>query len=371
MNWEINKDNRWSENHISNILNDKEMLKEQREALEEYNKFKTNQEITLGSRKTYLDILRYFGLFVKKPFKDVVRKDIDDYFYSIKKLKNQTRHTRRVIIKNFFQWLYGMNHNHYPDVVEWMDTTLKEDPKDFKGKEDLLTPEEIERLLNACNDLRDRALIMMILEWGFRASSIKNISMKDVKENDGYLEVFVRGKGRMSGWFTLFDSTPDLKAWLKCHEYKDSPDAPLFYGFLGGYYGDRLGTPAICTMIKRIGKKAKIEKNVFTHLLRHQALTRKGENYTDQELKIIALWKSNTMTKRYIHKDYKDIDQKERRLRGLLPNEISEDETLKRCQTTLDMKTIMQKEKEREGFFKRFDELMPMIKRLVEERKKH
>jgi len=251
--------------------------------------------------------------------------------------------------------------------VDWIDTTLKADPKDFRGKQDLLTNEEIERLLNSCNNIRDRAILMMILEWGFRACSIKNISMKDVKENDGYLQVFVRGKGEISGWFTLFDSSNDLRAWLKIHEFKDKPNAPLFYGS-GKWKGERLSTGSIYTMINQLGKRAGIKKNVFTHLLRHQALTRKGEHYTDQELKVIALWRSSTMTKRYIHKDFRDIDQKERRLRGLLPSEKTDDSVLQKCKTPLDMKSIMDKEKEREQFFKEYDEIMPLIKKMLEEK---
>jgi len=367
MNWSLNKEDKWYQDYLDKTLSCEKLSENQRKTLEEFNKFKTNQDVTVNSRRVYLCILKNFALFTKKDFKDIVRKDIEDFLFSIKDLKNQTKQTRKVVLKNFFQWIYGMNHNRYPDVVDWIDTTLKADPKDFRGKQDLLTNEEIERLLNSCNNIRNRAILMMILEWGFRACSIKNISMKDVKENDGYLQVFVRGKGEISGWFTLFDSSNDLKAWLKIHEFKDKPDAPLFYG-LGKWKGERLSTPSIYTMINQLGKKSGIKKNVFTHLLRHQALTRKGEHYTDQELKVIALWRSSTMTKRYIHKDYRDIDQKERRLRGLLPSEKTDDSVLQKCKTPLDMKSVMDKEKEREQFFKEYDEIMPLIKKMLEEK---
>jgi len=85
-------------------------------------------------------------------------------------------------------------------------------------------------------------------------------------------------------------------------------------------------------------------------------------------LKVIALWRSSTMTKRYIHKDYRDIDQKERRLRGLLPSEKTDDSVLQKCKTPLDMKSVMDKEKEREQFFKEYDEIMPLIKKMLEEK---
>jgi integrase len=316
-------------------------------------------------------------LRVKKEPSEITRKDIEDYLYSIRELSQYTLGLKKTVIKNLFQWFYQCEKREYPKIVSWMDTSLKVDPMLFRGKQDLLTTKEMEKLLDSCDNLRDRSMIMTTLEWGLRASSLKNLSIKDVKEDNGYLSIFIRGKGKVSGELTLFDSSNDLRAWLKCHKFKDKPDAPLFYT-LRRFVGSRLTTSDIYAMIRRTSKKARLQKKVYTHLLRHQALTRKGKFYTDQELKVIALWKSSAMTKRYIHLDSEDIKRKEMIRRGILPPDIGEDETLKKCQTPLDMKSVMEKERERENFFKEYDDVMPKIrtllndpdiKKIIEERK--
>lgn len=362
--WKLNQENRYYEVSIKNILENGKLSEDQKEVLQRYNKFKTNNGMGLNSRTTYLTALKMFCLAVNKEFAEVTKKDIEDYLYSIKDLAEQTKTFKKAILKNFFQWFYECEKGQYPEIVRWINVRSRKDKTMFRGKQDLLTPTEIEQLVNACNNLRDRAICMVMLEWGLRVFSIKNLSVKDVKtDGNGYLSLFVRGKGNVSGELTLFDSTPDLQAWLRVHKHKDNPDAPLFYAFKNKN-GDRLVGNAIHAMISRTAKRAGIQKKVFPHLLRHIALTRKAKTYTDSELRVIALWRSNTMSKRYVHLDSEDIKKKEMERRGLLPV-TQEEGTLKKLQTPLDMKSVMQKEREREEFFRRFDELAPMLRKYL------
>ncbi len=362
--WKLNQENRYHVVSIRNILENGKLTEGQKEVLQGYNKFKTNNGMGLNSRASYLAALKMFCLTVNKEFAEITRKDIEDYIYSIKDLAEQTKTFKKALIKGLFQWFYNCERGQYPEQVRWINVRSKRDKTMFRGKQDMLTQEEIERLVNACNNLRDRAIMMIMLEWGLRVSSIKNLSIKDVKtDGNGYLSLFVRGKGNVSGELTLFDSTPDLRAWLRVHRHKDNPDCPLFYA-LANKHGDRLVGNAIYAMITRTAKRAGIQKKVFPHLLRHIALTRKAKTYTDSELKVIALWKTTKMTERYIHLDSDDIKRKEMQRRGLLPV-TQEEGTLKKLQTPLDMKTVMQKEQEREEFLKKFEELLPLMKKLA------
>jgi len=362
--WELNQENRYYEVSIKNILENGKLSEDQKEVLQRYNKLKTNNGMELNSRTTYLTALKMFCLAVNKEFAAITKKDMEDYLYSIKDLAEQTKTFKKALLKGFFQWFYECERGEYPEQVKWINVRSRRDKTMFRGKQDLLTSEEIEKLVNACNNLRDRAIMMIMLEWGLRVSSIKNLSIKDIKtDGNGYLSLFVRGKGNVSGELTLFDSTPDLKAWLRVHKYKDNPDSPLFYA-LKNKNGDRLVGNSIHAMISRTGERAGIKKKVFPHLLRHIALTRKAKTYTDSELKVIALWKTSTMTKRYIHLDSEDIKRKEMQRRGLLPV-TQEEGTLKKLQTPLDMKSVMEKEQEREEFLRKFKELLPFLEKLA------
>jgi len=288
MDWDLNRERRYDRNYIKHILKEDNLTKGQKKALKDFNIFKTNNNVGVNSRSMYLSALKQFFLNINKEPDLIQRKDIEKYLYKIRNLSEHTKTFKKIVLKNFFQWFYKCEKGQYPEQVRWLNTSLKSDPTLFRGKQDLLTSKEIERLLDACENQRDRSMIMIMLEWGLRASSIKNLSIKDVKDENGYLSLFIRGKGNTSGELTLFDSTPDLKAWLKIHKFKDQSNSPLFYTFRGKV-GSRLTTPSIYSIVKRTSKKAKLKKNVFSHLLRHQALSRKGKIYTNQELKIIAL----------------------------------------------------------------------------------
>jgi integrase len=366
MEWQLDRDKKYDRNFIGYILADKNLTPEQKKVLNDYSVFKVNIGVGINSRSRYLWIMKDFLLFVKKPVDKITREDIEKYLYKIRDLAESTKTLRKIVIKNFFQWFYKCDKGEYPYLVKSINTTLKADQNVFKGKSDLLSDAEIERLVNACDNLRDRSMIMIMLEWGLRASSIKNLSIKDVKPDGDYLSIYFRGKGKVSGELTLFDSTPDLKAWLSIHRFKDNRDAPLFY-CLRGDVGSRLSTQSIFQMVKRLGKKAKIEKNIFPHLLRHVALTKLGKRYTNAELKVVALWKSEAMTKRYIHLDAEDIKRKELVRRGLLPQESGRDNILEKLKTPLDMKSVMVKENEKQNFYEKFDKVMPVLLTFLEQ----
>ena len=321
---ETDREERHLEAILNGTINDRDSKRnlslEQREVLRRYDKHSKANGLKVGTRRNYLVALKHFGLFIKKRFEDVTQSDIINYFSSVK-MRPRTIHDRKIRVKAFCQWL------NMPGVVESIKikrTNLLELPK-------ILTKEEIKRLVDCCDNLRDRTLIMVLWESACRRGEVVNMNVGDVTFDDYGVRMIVKGKTGMRK-IRLIDSVPDLKAYLNFHPFKDDPNKPLFINMKR--HGERLESNGIYQIIRKLKKRAKIKKNVHPHILRHSRLTELAKDFHESELKIIAGWNGDSrMPKVYVHLSDEDIDKKLLEKKGLLPTKEKKKDLLepKRC----------------------------------------
>ena len=124
-----------------------------------------------------------------------------------------------------------------------------------KAEKKILPPfsrEEIEKLLAACGKdlwgLRDRAMILALLDTGLRASEFVAMNVGDVGK-DGMVKVY--GKGKKERYVRL--GAQSRKAVLRylAERGKTRPGDPLWVGRKG-----RLTTSGLFQAMKRLGKRA-------------------------------------------------------------------------------------------------------------------
>ncbi|MEM3027401.1 MAG: phage integrase N-terminal SAM-like domain-containing protein, partial [Candidatus Bathyarchaeia archaeon] len=134
------------------------MRERDRELLEEFKKNLLSEGLTEARVAKYLDTLRRVSEMLNKPFEEATVDDVKDLVYRLERsgYSPWTKHDYKVALKRFYKWLKG-NNEEYPPEVKWIKTTLK--AKDELLPEDLLTEEEISRLLGACDNPRDKAFI--------------------------------------------------------------------------------------------------------------------------------------------------------------------------------------------------------------------
>ncbi|MGC8782940.1 MAG: tyrosine-type recombinase/integrase [Armatimonadota bacterium] len=129
-----------------------------------------------------------------------------------------------------------------------------------------LTPDEVQRLLAACkgNDwlnLRDRALILLLLDTGLRIHEAHALKVADV-QND---VVVVRGKGGKQRVVVL-DAEVRLALQRYLKRLNLHPDAPLWWGAYGA-----LTLHGLKLAVRRVGKRAGL--TVGPHQLRRTFAT--------------------------------------------------------------------------------------------------
>lgn len=216
-----------------------------------------------------------------------------------------------------------------------------------------------------------------------------NLNIGDVTFDDYGVRMIVKGKTGMRK-IRLIDSVPDLKAWLNVHPFKDNPNKPLFINTSKKGYGERLESPGIYQLTRLLKRRSGIKKKVYPHLLRHTRLTELAKDFHESELKVIAGWTGDSrMPRVYIHLSDEDIDKKLLEKKGLLPKEGKKIDLLEpkrcifceelnspsnkvcsKCNMPLDQKRAMELHEEREEFFRKYDEMMPLLKKFIKEKSK-
>lgn len=215
-----------------------------------------------------------------------------------------TKHDYKVAIKRFYKWLRKTD-DVYPKEVRWIRTTMKS--KDRKLPEDILTEQEILKMINATSNMRNKAFISTLYETGSRISEIISLRIKDVVFDKNGVVVFVNGKTG-SRRLRLVTSEGYLRSWINSHPFKDDPKSPLWINQVDSEK-ESISYRRTVDMLKRIGKKAKIKKNIYPHLFRHSRATHLAKILTEQELKQFFGWvQASEMASIYVHLSGRDLD---------------------------------------------------------------
>ena len=153
-----------------------------------------------------------------------------------------------------------------------------EPPKREKVLKPALTPEQVEALLKACEGrewlrLRDRALILLLLDTGLRIHECYQLRVMDVVQN----ALIVRGKGGKQRVVVLSAEVRlALQRYLKACPYRPTAEQPLWWGTDGA-----LTLHGIKLAVRKVGKRAGVK--VGAHQLRRTFATWSLRNGIDLE----------------------------------------------------------------------------------------
>ncbi len=194
---------------------------------------------------------------------------------------------------------------------------------------EILTVEEVNRLIEATGNLRDRAIIAVLWETGARIHEVLSLKIRNIRvvengEKTLYKLFFekVKVEGEQHSC-QLVEASSHITAWLKSYRLARMADAPLFPAFDTlrhlSYNGFR-------DQLRGAIKKAKLKKRIYPHLFRHSRATfllRQG--WSDQMINRYMGWvPGSPMIGRYSHLADEDVDNKVLEMHGLEPTEPRE-----------------------------------------------
>ncbi|NFG28831.1 integrase [Clostridium botulinum] len=220
-----------------------------------------------GTIKRYVQCVINFSKFYNKSPEFLGEEEIKNYLYyniTEKKLKKATIRMHYSALK----FLYVVTLNKPNEIIKI--PRMKED----KSLPSVLSKEEVKRLLDATDNIKHKALLMLIYSAGLRANEAVTLKISDI--DSANMKIFVnKGKGNKDRYTILSQITLDvLRTYWK--EYK-----PEEYLFPGKLQNTPLTIRAIELVVKNSLKKAGIKKKASLHTLRHSFATHLLEDGTD------------------------------------------------------------------------------------------
>ena len=178
--------------------------------------------------------LLLYARIVKQDFDTLTKADVERLVTALVQRQPpysaETLGTYKKMLKNFVTWVVQPDQfptSTPPALVAWITGHVKKRDKRRLERNDLLTPQDIDALLNVCHNTRDKALISMLWETGCRIAELGNLQLKHLSKTPHGFGLDVNGKtGRRSP--IIVSSAPYLTQWLANHPFKDNPDSPLW-----------------------------------------------------------------------------------------------------------------------------------------------
>ena len=263
----------------------------------------------LSPKTVELKLWRVYIFLLYNKFQDInaiLQSDVEDYVLERKeKVSPFTLQGDILELKLFLKWFL-------PDKVDQLITFKIQKPKRKLPVDQLITREDIQKMVASCDTQRDRALIMLLWDSGARINEILSRSIGHVAFDRYGAVIIVDGKTgerRMR----LTSCVPDLQAWVNIHPMKNNQNAPLFITY--NRYGSgkkELNVHTVQNRLKVIAAQAGIQKRVHPHGIRHARLTDLSkQGFSEMELRIIAGWESSSlMPAVYVHLSGADVENK-------------------------------------------------------------
>jgi integrase len=330
--------------------------------------------ISRGRITKYLYNLLKISKWLDKPFKDVEKKDI---IKLIQKIENQdyTPYTKRdykIIFKRFFRWLKGTETN--PEEIRWIKTTIKE--KDIKLPEELLTEEDIKKLINTAEHPRNKAMVAFLYESGCRIGELLSLRIKDIEFDEYGATVTLRGKTGMRK-IRVISSVPRLSTWIENHPLRDKGDSPLWSAIGTRNRHQQILYQNCRVYLAELAKKAGIKKKVNPHAFRHSRATVVANHLTEAQMNNYFGWKQgSSMPSVYVHLSGRDMDNAILKMNGIKSKDTEKKQVFSpkkcyrcekmnppsgkfclRCGAPLNQETVMKVEEKR----KEMDKIMSIL----------
>jgi integrase len=249
-------------------------------------------------KRKYVILLRKLHFRLVK----LSRKQIDKFFFYLRdsKLADETKADYWCMFRIFIKWLKPKI-----DIREYR-LKLK---KRFKLPEEILTLDEIRKIILSAKSIRDRSMISLLYDSGSRPSELLNLHLRDVMFDDDGLIVLFNGKtgARRVRIITTLDSDKFLKEYLEYAGPNPVGGNLLTHVSIFG----KMSIERLNQIVKEQAQKIGIHKRVYSYIFRHSRATHLAKHLTEAQMKIYLGWSmSSKMVAVYVHLSGRDMDQR-------------------------------------------------------------
>ncbi len=238
---------------------------------------------------------------------------------------------RRLVLMNvkaFFRW--GNR-----DKQQWSKVSIPQLSEDFKPAsvnpkskklEDIMTADEVARLIDAADNSRDRAMLSLQYECALRAVDLGRLKWGDITQiSERESSIVVDSKTKFERHISVVLYNGYLNAWKRDATNADDKDGFVFLTRGGNNRDKQITYTVVRDAVKACADRAVIKGRMNTpHTLRHSRIT----YWLQHDVAIAKICKMawgvaySPMIKTYEHLGHDEAAKEQRRLAGIKDDEI-------------------------------------------------
>jgi len=208
-------------------------------------------------------------------------------------------------LKRFYLWLIENDLSRVPrDKVKQIKVPRTD--KMTKTAEQLLTEDHVLAMIGVCQSSRDRAIVSLLYEGGFRVKEVGELTWEQVLFDNYGVVVNVDVKTEKPRYVRLIATASYLATWRNDYPFEPAGEALVFLS----QQRRPLRYAGVAAQLRKIAHRAGVPKHVTPHLFRHSRITEMvRSNYNESIIKQVMWGDVNTtMLDTYMHLTNRDID---------------------------------------------------------------
>lgn len=314
---------KYSENSLNKAISEKRITEEDRDLLVRFvNEIQGTSQLSTRRRSKLFYVLIGCRRYLVVPFKDATYDDLLAGAAAIKSTQELSKNTIADYVR-FLKRLYlWMAEKGYTEIPERDIRKIKSPAYDATTKtaEMMLDDTEVKAIVEHCKTSRDRAVIMLLYEGGFRIGEIASLTWDQVKFDKDFVLINVSGKTEIPRLVPCRDAKGYLLQYMNDVQIPTPPPrGEVVFWTIHKNQKVQMTYAAFAKILKQAAKAAGIEKHISPHLFRHSSITQAvRDGLGEQVIKSIYWGNPETgMLKTYSHITGNDIINAVRERYGL------------------------------------------------------
>jgi integrase/recombinase XerD len=223
--------------------------------------------LSKNTQDEYYTKAKIFQDYFDKPATELSERDIREFLHYLSTVRKLTSGSVNSY-NSRLRFLYG--------VTLDVNLNCKQTPGHRKKREfpEILSRVEIQSLFNACDNLRDKCILMTTYGSGLRLNEVARLKVSDIDSKK--MQLLIRsGKGSKDRYALLSQASLEiLRDYWKVYRPKEW----LFYSRVNT--GTHINPKAVQNIFHKYIGKARISKKITIHSLRHNFATHLLESGT-------------------------------------------------------------------------------------------
>lgn len=216
--------------------------------------------------ESYSSIVKMVRQFFEKPLNKINETELHRYFYHMvhtKKVSYSYQKQIAMALKLYYREIFGQSIN-----LEFLFPSRKPDKLPV-----VIARKEVIKIIGKANNIKHKSMIAVVYSAGLRVGELIALKIKDIDSSRMVIHI-KSGKGNKDRIVPLSEKTLSM---LREYYKEYVPKQYLFEGQKGGRYS----SSSFNKLLQAAARRAKINKHITAHILRHSYATHLLENGTD------------------------------------------------------------------------------------------